>query len=38
MPAYNEKQQKILLELVKQYNHLYKNEPELKKYSEYATV
>jgi len=32
----NEKQRKILLELVKQYNHLYKNEPDLKKYSEYA--
>jgi len=32
----NEKQKTKLLELVKQYNHLYKNEPDLKKYSEYA--
>jgi len=32
----NEKHKKLLLELVKQYNHLYKSEPDLKKYSEYA--
>jgi len=32
----NEKQKKILSELVEQYNHLYKSEPDLKKYSEYA--
>ena len=32
----NEKQRKILLEVVKQYNRLYKSEPDLKKYSEYA--
>ena len=32
----NEKQRKILSELVKQYNHLYQSEPDLKKYSEYA--
>ena len=32
----NEKQKKLLLELVKQYNHLYKSEPDSKKYSEYA--
>ena len=32
----NEKQKKTLSELVKRYNHLYKNEPDLKKYSEYA--
>jgi len=32
----NEKQKKTLSELVNQYNHLYKNEPDLKKYSEYA--
>ena len=32
----NERQRKILLELVKQYNHLYQSEPDLKKYSEYA--
>jgi len=32
----NEKQKTKLLELAKQYNHLYKNEPDLKKYSEYA--
>ena len=34
----NGKQGKILLELVKQYNHLYKSEPDLKKYSEYAVT
>jgi len=32
----NEKKREILLELVKQYNHLYANEPDLKKYSEYS--
>ena len=32
----NEKQRKILSEFVKQYNHLYHSEPDLKKYSEYA--
>ena len=32
----NEKQKKILSELVKQYKQLYKSEPDLKKYSEYA--
>ena len=32
----NEKLKEKLLELVKQYNHLYKSEPDLKKYSEYA--
>jgi len=32
----NEKQKQKLLELVEQYNHLYKSEPDLKKYSEYA--
>ena len=31
-----EKQKKILSELIKQYNQLYKSEPDLKKYSEYA--
>jgi Fic family protein len=31
----NEKQRKILLELVERYNNLYKSEPDLKKYSEY---
>jgi Fic family protein len=31
----NEKQRKILLELVKQYNHLHQSEPDLKQYSEY---
>ena len=32
----NEKQKQIVLELVKLYNQLYKSEPDLKKYSEYA--
>ena len=32
----NEKQKKKLSEFVKQYNQLYKSEPDLKKYSEYA--
>ena len=32
----NEKQRKILLELVEQYCQLYKSEPDMKKYSEYA--
>ena len=32
----NENQRKILLELIKQYDSLYKSEPDLKKYSEYA--
>jgi len=32
----NENQKKTLSALVEQYNHLYKNEPDLKKYSEYA--
>ena len=32
----NEKQRKILSELVEQYYQLYKSEPDLKKYSEYA--
>ena len=32
----NEKQRKIVLELVKQYDCLYRSEPDLKKYSEYA--
>jgi Fic family protein len=32
----NEKQRQIFLEIVKQYNHLYKSVPDLKKYSEYA--
>ena len=31
-----EKQKKKLSELIQQYNHLYQNEPDLKKYSEYA--
>ena len=32
----DEKQRKTVLELVKQYDFLYKSEPDLKKYSEYA--
>jgi Fic family protein len=32
----NEKHRKILSELVEQYNRLYENEPDLKKYSEYT--
>jgi Fic family protein len=34
----NEKQRKILSELVKQYNQLYQCEPDLKKYNEYAVT
>jgi Fic family protein len=34
----NENQRKILLELIKQYDSLYKSEPDLKKYSEYAVT
>ena len=32
----NEKQRQKIFELVEQYNNLYKSEPDLKKYSEYA--
>ena len=35
-PMINEKQRIILSELIRQYNQLYKNEPDLHRYSEYA--